>query len=110
MRPLFPASSLLHGDALGQVAGLVHVAAAQQGDVVGQQLQRHRLQERLQVVRGLGDKDDVVGAVQDVGGGLLVPLGGDGDDRAAAGFDLLQVAHHLFEGAAVGDQEDGGGV
>ena len=34
------ASALLHRHALGQVAGLVHVAAPAHGDVVGQELQR----------------------------------------------------------------------
>ena len=32
--------SLFDRDAFGEVAGLVHVVAAQQGDVVGQELQR----------------------------------------------------------------------
>ena len=36
-------SKLLDGDALGEIARLIHVAAAAHGDVVSQQLQRHDL-------------------------------------------------------------------
>jgi hypothetical protein len=38
---LLRSQRLLHRHALGQVPRLVHVAAAQHGDVVRQQLQRH---------------------------------------------------------------------
>ena len=44
-------SRLLHRHALGQVARLVDVAAAQQGDVIRQQLQRHDAHQRLQELR-----------------------------------------------------------
>ena len=39
---------LLHRHALGQVARLIHVAAASDGDMVGQQLQRNHGQQREQ--------------------------------------------------------------
>jgi hypothetical protein len=38
--PLAPIDGLLHSHAFGEVAGFVHVAAAEDGDVIGQQLQR----------------------------------------------------------------------
>lgn len=37
---------LFHGDAFGEIAGLIHVAAAQDGAVVGEKLQRHHREER----------------------------------------------------------------
>src|SRR5262249_58589441 len=36
-----------HGNTLRQVARLINIAAAQQGDMVGQQLQRHHGHQRL---------------------------------------------------------------
>ena len=50
MREL-PAASLLDRDALGQVARLIHIAAAAHRDVIRQQLQRHDLQNRRQQIR-----------------------------------------------------------
>ena len=50
-RPLASGQLLLHGDGFGQVARLVDVAAAADGDVVGQQLQRHNLNQRRQQLR-----------------------------------------------------------
>ena len=46
-------------DALGQVARLVHVVPAQQGEVVGQQLQGHRVDHGLQAVGHLRHQDQV---------------------------------------------------
>ena len=53
--------SSLDGHALGEVARLVHVAAAKQGDVIGQELQRDDRDQRLEVVWHLGDVDHFVG-------------------------------------------------
>ncbi len=40
--------SVRDGDALGQVAWLVHIVAAQHSYMVGQQLQWHDVEDRLQ--------------------------------------------------------------
>src|ERR1035441_9055116 len=53
-------ASLFNGDALGQVARLIHVAAAAHGDVIRQQLQRYDLQNRRQQVGRRRNLDDVV--------------------------------------------------
>jgi len=42
---------LFHGDGLGQVSWLVYVAAAADGDVVSEELQRHYLQNHGQFFR-----------------------------------------------------------
>ena len=47
---------LFHGDRLGEVAGLVYVAAASHGDVIGEQLQGHDLEGRGQQLRRLRDE------------------------------------------------------
>ena len=52
---------LLDGHALGQIAGLVDVAAAEDGDVVGEQLQRDGRDDRLQKLGHRGNSDHVVG-------------------------------------------------
>jgi hypothetical protein len=50
-----------HGNGLGQVAGLVYVAAATDGDVIGQELQRNNFEEWNQEF-GCGRQfDQVVG-------------------------------------------------
>ena len=41
---------LAHSHGLGQVARLVHVEPAQDGEVVGQQLQRHNVDDGLQTL------------------------------------------------------------
>lgn len=41
-------SALLYRNALGEVSGLVDVASAQYGDVVGKQLQGYRTDERIE--------------------------------------------------------------
>lgn len=46
--PNHPRSKLLHRNALGEVSGLVDVASAQYGDVVGKQLQGYRTDERIE--------------------------------------------------------------
>jgi hypothetical protein len=40
------AQSLFDGNAFGEVAGLIDVAAAADGDVIGQQLQRNHFENR----------------------------------------------------------------
>ena len=52
---------LFDGDALGQIAGLIDVAATAHRDVIGEQLQRHDLQNRLQQLAGRRDVNDMIG-------------------------------------------------
>ena len=54
------AAELLDGDGLGEVAGLVNVAAAADGDVVGQQLQRNDLDQRREQFERGRNVDDVL--------------------------------------------------
>ena len=50
---------LLDGHRLGQVPRLVHVGTADQRRVIGQQLQRHHVQDRAERAAVLGQPDDV---------------------------------------------------
>src|SRR3982751_2638848 len=88
--PRLPTFSLLHRHALGEVARLVDVAAAGDGGVVGEELERDDAQQRLEALERVGDVDHVVAVAADV----RVALGGDGDDVAAAGPHLFDVADH----------------
>ena len=90
----------LYRDGFGEVAGLVDVAAAADGDVVGEKLQGDDLQDGEEQLRGGGDVDGVFDELGD----LAVALDGDGDDAARARGDLLNVAEGLLV------LEDGGGV
>ena len=55
-------SRLFDGDGLGEVARLIHVAAAADGDVVGEQLQRNDFENGRDQFRRRGDFDDVIGS------------------------------------------------
>ena len=92
--------TLFHGDGFGEVAGLVDVAAAADGDVIREELQGDDLQDGQEQLRGGGDVDGVLDELGD----LAVALDGDGDDAAGARGDLLNVAEGLLV------LEDGGGV
>src|ERR1017187_6324860 len=91
---------LLHGDGLGEVAGLVYVAAAADGDVVGEELEGDDFEDGEEQLGGGGDVDDVF---DELGNGL-VAFDGDGDDAAGAGGDFLDVGEGLLV------LEDAGGV
>src|SRR5204863_579557 len=85
---------------------LVDVAAAEDGNVVGQELQRDDRDDRLEKILDVGDLDDVVGQR----GHARVAFADDGDDRPTAGFDFFQVRHDLFVDLAVRNDEDAGSV
>src|SRR5437763_3569747 len=70
---------LLDGDALGEVARLVDVAAAEPGDVVREELQRHGHHHRGQQLGSLRNVQHVVGQRED----LLVALRGHRDHLGA---------------------------
>src|SRR5579883_2269134 len=102
---------LFHRDRLGEVPGLVDVAATAHRDVIGQQLQGHDLENGGQFLRGRGNVDDVISGIPDFG----VAFGSERDDLAGARLDLLEVGHGLFVaddgqgivGVAGGDDDDG---
>ena len=50
----------LHGDGFSEVAGLVYVAAAADGDVVGEELEGDYFEDGEEQLGGGGDVDDVV--------------------------------------------------
>ncbi len=50
---------LFHGNGFGEVAGLVDVAAAADGDVVGEELQGDDFEDGEEQFGGLGDVDGV---------------------------------------------------
>ena len=79
---------------------MVDVAAAADGDVVGEELEGDDFEDGEEELGGGGDFEDVLDELMDV----LVAFGGDGDDAAAAGGDLLNVGERLFA------LEDGGGI
>ena len=79
---------------------MVYVAAAADGDVVGEELEGDDFEDGEEQLRSGGDVDGVLDEVFD----LLVALDGDGDDAAGAGGDLLNVAESLLV------LEDAGGV
>src|SRR3972149_4066364 len=99
-----PATALLDGDGLGEVARLVDVGTAGHRRVVGEQLQRDHGEDRAERLDRLGHPQDVVG----VGPHRLVALGGHGDDPRVAGAPLHDVADQLLlERRAGGPGDDG---
>ena len=89
----YPLGRLLHRHALREVAGFVHIAAEFVGDVVGEHLERDHAQDRGEVEGRVGDENHLVADFAQRG----VAFGADGDDRAFAGFDFLDVAEVFFQ-------------
>src|ERR1039458_2866404 len=110
----FSRPRLLYGDGLGEVAGLVYVAAAADGDVVGEELEGDDFEDGEEQLGGGGDVDD---GFDELGDGLGA-FDGDGDDAAGAGGDFLDVGEGLLvleDGGRVGgvlggDADDGEGL
>lgn len=65
-------SNLLHSNAFCEIARFIDVAAAGDGDVVGEELEGDGSQERVDGLDGLGNVNDVIGHLRD----LLVAFGG----------------------------------
>src|SRR5881628_2841088 len=61
-----PKADSLHGDALREVARLVHVAAEPHGDVVGEKLERDRHDQRLEPVQDVRDGKDHISLPADL--------------------------------------------
>ena len=95
---------LLDGDALGQVARLVHIAAATKCDVIREQLERDDRHKRSQQLGGRGNLDDVLGLP---GGGPIIGVR-DRDEHTLARAHLLHVAEHALVGRVAGHQHDDG--
>src|SRR5918997_1784148 len=82
---------LFHRHALGEVAGLVHIAAAVLGDAVGEELQRHAAHQRAKHLRRLGDREH--DAARPAGG--LVVLASYRYHVGPTGDGLLDVGERL---------------
>ena len=61
--PYYDGFQLLHGDGLGQVAGLVDIAAALEGYVIGEQLGGHGVDNRAYAIVNLGHCYYIVGNI-----------------------------------------------
>ncbi len=75
--------------------------------MVGQQLQWDGCQQGEERFEGCGESNHIIGFPCELPGPIP---GGNGDDRALTGFDLLQVGEGLLEHAVVGDDENRGGA
>ena len=96
--------ALLHGDGLGEVAGLVDVAAARLGGGVGEHLQGHDRRQRLQQGRDRGHGDRLVGKRDQ----LVITFRNDGQNLTATGADLLDVRDDLAaQGMLPGERHRG---
>jgi hypothetical protein len=71
---------LLHGNGLREIAWLVHVAAAANGDVIRKQLQGDDLEQRREHLDGGRHDDNVVGSIAR----QVVVFRDDGNDDAVA--------------------------
>ena len=93
---------LLHRHALGQIAGLIDVTAAQDGHIVGEQLQRHdELQGHQQLVIVVQTYHIVRHALRDDN-----VLRREEDDPRTAALGLLGVGDGLFVHLLLGGQRD----
>lgn len=91
------------GDAFGEIARFIDVAAEGEGGVVGEELEGDGVEDGLEEIEGGGDADDGVGEGID----FRVGIGGDGDDWAAACFDFVDGADVFGEEGVVGAETDG---
>src|SRR6185503_7688842 len=88
-------TELLDRDGLGEVAGLVDVAAGAQRHVVGDQLEREHGEERRPQLRALGDLEQHVAVLLEDRLERGVARLAHRDHAAAARLGLLQVREHL---------------
>src|SRR5256885_884119 len=86
-----PASTLLNGHGLGEVARLVDVGATGDRDVIGEQLEWNDREHRTQRLVRVGNPADIVGEALD----LHVAFGGNGDYARIAGATLHDIADEL---------------
>src|SRR5256886_2577963 len=83
---------LFHRDALREIPGLVHVAVPEHGDVVRQELQRNRPDDRRQELGRRRDVEHVIRSRRDVD----VPVARERDHEAVPSLDLFEVPEHLL--------------
>src|SRR5262245_40001476 len=88
-RPLF------HRDALGEVAGLIDIAPAQDGDMVGKELKRDARHERGQQLGRRGHRENVIGAANH----LMISSVANCNNLTSSRLDLLDVSHHAVVAA-----------
>src|SRR5512134_3108936 len=81
----------LHGDGLGEIARLVHVAPPAHRHVIGEQLERDDGEDRRQEVERLRNGEGRIREPLDLGVAFI----GDGEDLAAPRLHLLDVRHDL---------------
>ena len=90
-----PRAGLFDRNAFCQVPRLVNVAAAQHRTMIRKKLQGHDGEDRHQKFVVLGNLDDVIHQ----GAELCIADGGNGDNAAFAGANLLDVGDDLLVGA-----------
>ena len=90
--------SSLHSNALGQVAGLVHIRPPRTGRVVRKQLQRHDMQQWAQCAVVLGHANHV-DALTAFDAGVAI---GQHVQHTRTGADFLHVALELLQEGVVG--------
>ena len=78
-------------NALRQVSRLIYIAASKHGNVIGQQLERNRQENRDKVIRQFGDRDKMGGPLRDMG----IAFGSNGNHDAFSRADLFDVAQHF---------------
>ncbi len=71
---------------LTRFLGSVHVAAVEDGEVIGEKLQRDDFQNRQEQLRGRRDEYGAIGEPED----FAIAFGGDGDGFSAAAFDVFE--------------------
>src|SRR5690348_1158025 len=102
---------LFYSDGLGDVPGLVHIASAADGNVVGQELKRDDGENRSKNLRRGRNFNDVGGSLA----GEAVTFGHDRDDDAVAGLHFRDVRDSFLvagHGGGIGfitsgDDDDG---
>lgn len=93
---------LFDGDGLGEVAGLVDIGAPFEGDIIGQKLAGHGIDDAGQFIADVGEPKDVGSDFVHFGGAFR----GESEDGASSGLDFHEVAEHLFKGAFVAAHAD----
>ena len=99
--PVHPLSSF-HRYAFREIPGLVHVIAAQNGDVVSEELEWNAGDERHEHRERLRNADDVIRERIEES----AVFRGDRNDAAAASLDFTDVREHLVESVLRGGDHD----
>lgn len=103
---LLPCEGLFDSDGFGQITGLVNVGAVLEGNVVGEELAGDGVGDAGEGIANRGKKKGIGGDFVQMGS----IVGSEGEDRAAPGFDLHEVAEHFVEGVPVAAHGDDGKI